>query len=158
MTVSTLSDLAALPSVSSAFANGTDSKSVQVADGITVDFGITASDVGTGLMQALSDIAQFDSGPNGNFAATPNLTSAQNTFLSGEITTSATVSDGINNVVAQNGYVYNRLTDATDQQSSMDTLTRDSFRISRTPTWPAPPPNCRSTRPSFRRRWASPPS
>ena len=53
VTVSSLSALVALPSVSGAFANGDDKKSVQVADGQTVTFGVTASDVGTGLMQAL---------------------------------------------------------------------------------------------------------
>lgn len=59
MTVSSLSALVALPSVSGAFDNGTDKKSVQVADGQNVSFGITASDIGTGLMQALKDVASF---------------------------------------------------------------------------------------------------
>src|SRR6185437_3361028 len=59
VTVSTLADLVALPSVSGAFVNGNDKKAVQVADGQTVTYGMTASDVGTGLMQALKDIAKI---------------------------------------------------------------------------------------------------
>ncbi len=122
VTVNSLSALAALPSVSDAFANGTDKKSVQVADGVSVSYGVTASDAATGLMQALSDLAQFDAGSTGNFSATQNLTSAQNSYLTGSIASTATVDSDLNAVVAQNGYVYNRLTDAQTQQSSMGTL------------------------------------
>ena len=43
-------------------------------------------DVGTGLMQELQDIAQFDQGANGNFTGSTNLSGAQNSFLTGEIT------------------------------------------------------------------------
>jgi flagellar hook-associated protein 3 FlgL len=122
VTVNSLSALAALPSVSDAFANGTDKKSVQVADGVSVSYGVTASDAATGLMQSLSDLAQFDSGSTGNFSGTQNLTSAQNTYLTGAIASTATVNSDLNTVVSQNGYVYNRLTDAQTQQASMDTL------------------------------------
>jgi flagellar hook-associated protein 3 FlgL len=122
VTVSSLSQLAALPSVSDAFANGTDQKSVQVADGVTIAYGVTASDAGTSLMQLLSDIANFDAGPTGNFAASTNLTGAQSSFLTSTIATTAKVASDIDNVTAQNGYVYNRLTDAQAQQASTDTL------------------------------------
>jgi flagellar hook-associated protein 3 FlgL len=122
VTVNTLSDLAALPTVSDAFANGTDSKSVQVADGVTVAYGVTASDAGTGLMQALSDLAQFDAGATGDFSATTNLTGPQTDYLTGAIASTGAVANNLSTTVAQNGYVYNRLTDAQTQQSSMDTL------------------------------------
>jgi flagellar hook-associated protein 3 FlgL len=122
VTVSSLSDLIALPSVSDAFDNGNDLKSVQVADGQTVSYGVTASSVGTGLMQALSDIATFDAGGSGNFSNSTTLSQAQNTFLSGEISTINTVGTNLNNATAQNGYAYNRLQNATSQQSAMSTL------------------------------------
>src|SRR5438067_4029055 len=77
VTAASLSALQAMPAVSNAFADGTLKKSVQVADGVTVSYGMAASDIGTGLMQALKDIADFDAGPTGNFGA--NLTGAQNT-------------------------------------------------------------------------------
>lgn len=120
LTVNSLSDLAALPSVAGAFANGTDKKSVQVADGVTVSYGVTASDAATGLMQALSDLASFNTGPTGNFGGT--VTGPQNAYLSAAIATTGTVATNLNNVVAENGFVYNRLTDSQDQQASMNTL------------------------------------
>ena len=55
VTVNSLSALQALPSVAGAFANGNLQKSVEVADGTNVSYGVTASGVATGLMQALKD-------------------------------------------------------------------------------------------------------
>jgi flagellar hook-associated protein 3 FlgL len=122
MTASSLSDLAALPSVSSAFANGNLMKSVQVADGTNVSYGMGASDIGTGLMQALADISNFDAGASGDFANSNGLSEAQNTFLTNAITQTTTVNVDLNAAAATNGYVSNRLTDAQTQQTSMDTL------------------------------------
>ena len=122
VTVSSLSSLAALPSVASAFANGDDKKAVQVADGQTISYGMTASDVATGLMQSLKDIAAFDAGGTGNFSASANLTQAQNTFLSGEIPSLSTVGIDLNNVTAQNGFAYNQLQNAASQQGALSTL------------------------------------
>ncbi|HMH65941.1 MAG TPA: flagellin [Rhizomicrobium sp.] len=122
VTVGTLAALQALPSASGAFANGNLTKSVQVADGVSVSYGITASDIGTGLMQALKDIADFDAGGSGNFNAATSLSSAQNTFLTNAISQATTVSTNLNAATASNGYVSNRLTDAQTQQTSMDTL------------------------------------
>jgi flagellar hook-associated protein 3 FlgL len=122
VTPTSLSALQALPAVSNAFANGNLTKSVQVADGVNVSYGINASDVGTGLMQALKDIADFDASSNGNFNAATSLTAAQNTFLSGAIAQTTTVNVNLNAATASNGYVSNRLTDAQTQQGSMNTL------------------------------------
>jgi len=122
VTVSSLADLVALPATSGAFANGDLKKSVQVADGISVSYGVTASDVGTGLMQQLKDIAAFDAGGTGNFSATTNLTQAQTNYLTGAIATATTVDSDLNGVVSANGFVANRLTDAQTQQTSMNTL------------------------------------
>jgi flagellar hook-associated protein 3 FlgL len=122
VTVNSLAALQALPSASAAFANGNLTKSVQVADGVSVDYGVTASSVGTGLMQALQDVAQFDAGASGNFNAATSLTSAQSNFLTGAISQATTVGTNLNAVTAANGYVSNRLTDAQSQQASMSTL------------------------------------
>ena len=122
VTVGSLSALQALPSVSGAFANGNLTKSVQVADGVSVSYGVTASDVGTGLMQALKDIADFDASPSGNLNTATSLSSAQNTFLTNAIAQVNNVSTSLNAATASNGYVSNRLTDAQTQQASMDTL------------------------------------
>jgi flagellar hook-associated protein 3 FlgL len=122
VTVGSLAALQALPAVSGAFANGDLNKSVQVADGVTVSYGLTASDVATGLMQALKDIADFDAGGSGNFNAATSLTAAQSSFLTGAIAQTTTVNTDLNAATAANGYVSNRLTDAQTQQASMNTL------------------------------------
>ena len=122
ITVGSLSGLTPLASVSGAFANGNLQKSVQVADGVTVSYGLTASDVATGLMQALKDIADFDAGAGGNFNTATSLTAAQNTFLTNAIGQVTNVYTDLNATTAANGYVSNRLTDAQGQQSSMNTL------------------------------------
>ena len=122
MAAGSLSALQALPSVASSFANGSMQKSVQVADGVNVTYGVTASDVATGLMQALKDVADFDASGSGNFNAATSLTAAQNSFLTGAINQVTTVATDLNATTAANGYVSNRLTDAQGQQASTDTL------------------------------------
>jgi len=122
VTVGTLAGLQPLASVANAFANGDLTKSVQVADGVSVGYSMTASDVATGLMQALKDIADFDATGAGNFNAAATLSSAQNTFLTNSIGQITTVSTDLNATAASNGYVSNRLTDAQTQQASQNTL------------------------------------
>lgn len=118
--VTSLSQLASLPSVSDAFSNGSQKKSVMVADGQSVQIGVLASDVGTQLMQTLKDIATFSASANGNFGTT--LTGAQSTFLTGELPVATQASTGLNVATAANGYVNNQLTDASDQQQALSTL------------------------------------
>jgi flagellar hook-associated protein 3 FlgL len=122
VSANSLSALQAMPAVANAFTNGSLAKSVQVADGVTVNYGVTASDVATGLMQALKDIADFDAGPSGNFNTATNLTSAQNTFLTNAIGQVTNVATDLHSAVAANGYIANRLSDAQDQQASTSTL------------------------------------
>jgi flagellar hook-associated protein 3 FlgL len=117
---SSLSDLASLSSVSQAFTTGTVKGGVQVADGQTVQVGLLASNIGTGILQTLSDIANFNSSSNGNFGTT--LTGAQSTFLSNEIPVAQSASETVNNVAAQNGHTYQQLQSALSQQQAMNTL------------------------------------
>ena len=120
--ITSLSQLAALPSVASAFSNGTLKKSVMVGDGQSVQIGVLASDIGSGLMQTLKDLASFDAGPSGTFAGSANLTQAQNNFLTGELPTAISAASGVNSAAASNGFIYNQLKDASDHQSSLSTL------------------------------------
>jgi flagellar hook-associated protein 3 FlgL len=122
MTATSLTQLASLPSVSNAFDNGNFQTSVQVADGQSVTYGITASNIGTGLMQELQSLAQFDQGPNGDFSSATSLSSAQSSFLNSAIPTASSVADDLNTATAANGNVANQLGDAQTQQSSMNTL------------------------------------
>src|SRR5882724_9030034 len=112
VSVGTLAGLVPLTGASQAFANGDLKKSVQVADGVTVSYSMTASDVATGLMQSLKDIADFNATGAGNFNAASTLSSAQNTFLTNSIGQVTTVATDLNATAASNGYVSNRLTDA----------------------------------------------
>ncbi len=122
VSVGTLAGLVPLPGAAQAFANGDLKKSVQVADGVTVSYGMTASDIATGLMQALKDIADFDAGGGGNFNGAATLSAAQNTFLTNAIAQVTTANTALNATAASNGYVSNRLTDAQSQQDSLNTV------------------------------------
>lgn len=122
VSINSLSQLIAAPSTASIFTNGNNKKAVQVADGQSISFGVTASDAASGLMQALKDVASFDAGSTGGFDASTNLSGAQTSFLTTQIAATGTVSSGITAVTAQNGNVYNQLQSATDQQSSTSTL------------------------------------
>jgi flagellar hook-associated protein 3 FlgL len=122
VSVGTLAGLVPLPGAAQAFANGDLKKSVQVADGVTVDYSLTASDVASGLMQALKDIADFDAGGTGNFNAASTLSAAQSGFLTNAIAQVTTVNTDLNATAAANGYVSNRLTDAQTQQDSLNTV------------------------------------
>ncbi|HEY1613887.1 MAG TPA: flagellin [Rhizomicrobium sp.] len=119
LTTNSLSDLGTLGSVSQAFANGSKATSVRVADGETVQVGVLASNVGTGIMQVLKDLVDYT---NANGGLTTNMTSAQSNFLSGEIGSASTAAQGVNAATAANGNVYDQLQSASDQQQSMSTL------------------------------------
>jgi len=116
--VDSLESLRTAVSTGSVFSNGDLKKSIQVADGVTVSYGIAASDIGTGLMDALRSIAAS----NNSSGFTAGLSSTQNDFLSGMIGTVATVATDLNAASAANGYVANRLEDSQTQQASMTTL------------------------------------
>lgn len=120
VTPTTLSQLSALGSVSAAFANGTKAASVKVADGQSVQVGMLASNIATGLFQTFKDLADFNAGPNGNFGQ--GLTQAQSTFLSNELPTAISGEQSVNNAAAQNGDTYKQLQDAQTQQQSLSTL------------------------------------
>jgi len=120
LTVTNLSDLTSLSSASDAFQNGTLPNSVMVGDGQSVKVGMLASDIGTGLIQTLKDLADFNAGADGNFST--GLTDAQSSFLSGEITTATTAASQVNNAAAANGNIYSQLQDASTNQKTMSTL------------------------------------
>jgi flagellar hook-associated protein 3 FlgL len=120
VTTTSLNALGQLTSISQAFANGTEKASVRVADGETVQVGVLASDIGTGILQTLKDLVDFNNGANGNFGTT--LTSAQSSFLTSEISTADAAETGINTATGANGEVYAQLQAASTQQQSMTTL------------------------------------
>ena len=117
-TPATLSDLQALPLISDGFANGTLKKKIMVGEGESVQIGVLASDIGTELMSLIKSIKNADVGLS---FGTP-LTDSQQTFLTNSLPVAQAASAAINNDAAANGYVYNRLEDATTRQGALSTL------------------------------------
>jgi len=117
---STMADLTAAPSVSSLFNNDQTVSSTQLNANTSVSTGFLASDVGGPLFTALQAIAAYNQGPNGPFTGT--LTSAQSTFLSGQIANLDTVQTNLNNVVAQNGLAQSEVTSVQGQLTSQQTM------------------------------------
>src|SRR5215831_8623698 len=120
VTVSNLSDLAALPTVADAFANGTNKTTVRIGENQTVQVGVLASDVATDLFSLLRQVAQFDSGVNGPFGGTTSA--AQQSFLESGIQTSIDVADGVNAQAAANGIRYKAVQSSIDQLQASSTV------------------------------------
>lgn len=116
MTVSSLTDLAALPTVADAFQNNDLAPTVQVDQNTEVTVGQPASDIATDIMASFKRIAEFDAGPNGPFA--DPMTDAQQTFIIGELQNIVSAQDGIISVVGMNGVVQAQIESA--QQSQKD--------------------------------------
>ncbi len=126
VTVTSLAALAALPSVSQAFANSTQILSAETAPGQTMSYSFLADTIGTDLMTSLQRIAQFNVGPNGPFGG--QLTTAQQQFLESEIPNLKAAADNLTSVVASNGQLQRQLEDTATMQDT--TLTRVKSVIS----------------------------
>ncbi len=125
--VTTLTGLAAAPTVASVFTNDQHVASTQITATTSVQTGQLADQLGTPLFTALQAIAQYDQGPNGPLSGT--LTQAQQTFLQGQITAINTAATGLNTATAQNGQAQAEVTSAqtalTSQQTSLTGLIGD---------------------------------
>ena len=120
VTVGSLSDLAALPDVASAFTNGTTAQTARIGDNRTVQVGVLASDVGTQLFSLFQSVAQFNAGGSGPFSA--NTSAAQETFLQAGVQQATTTSTDLNGQTATNGDRYKMVQDAITQLQSTSTV------------------------------------
>jgi flagellar hook-associated protein 3 FlgL len=111
VSITSLSDLAALGSPAAAFSNGTLKSTMRVGDSQTVQVGMLASDIGTQLFSLFQQVAQFDAG--NSFGTKTNA--AQQTFLESTVQTSTDVANGVNQQTATNGINY---------QTVQNTITR----------------------------------
>jgi flagellar hook-associated protein 3 FlgL len=118
--VSDLNALAALPSVSNAFANGQVKTSVRVGESQTVQVGLLASDLGTQLFSLLQQVAQFDGGAGGPFDT--KTTPAQQSFLESLVQPATDVAQGINGQAAVNGIRYQTVKDTMTQLQARSTV------------------------------------
>lgn len=117
-TAGTLTALAdPLQPVGAFFKDAASLQSVPVADGLVIQPGLRASDIGQNVMASLKAIAEFDmtSGPiNGR------LTTAQQTFLTGQITALSSALGQVNDFRALNGSYKAQV--ETVQSQHQDTL------------------------------------
>ena len=120
VSVTSLSALAALPSVSQAFTNGTVKASVRVSGTQTVQVGMLASDLGTQLFSLFQQVAQFDAGGGGPFDAT--TTPAQQSFLESTIQTATDAASNVNQQAASNGVQYQIVQDSLSRLQATSTV------------------------------------
>jgi len=120
VTVTSLSDLAALPTVADAFANGTVKTTVRIGENQTVQVGMLASDLATNLFTLMRQVAQFDAGASGPFSGT--TTPAQQGFLESSIPTAIDVSGGVNAQAAANGIRYKAVQSSIEQLQAASTV------------------------------------
>jgi flagellar hook-associated protein 3 FlgL len=120
VSVNSMTALAAAPSVASVFQNDQHIASSQISQNTTVQTGFLASNLGTNLLSAFQAIQTY---VNTNGPFTGQLTTAQTTFLQGQITNLNNASAALNNSAAQNGGVQSQLadtqTDLTNQQTTL---------------------------------------
>ena len=119
VSATSLSDLTANP-IPSLFHNDQRVTSTQLDQNTSVSTGFLASNVGTPLFQALAAIEAYNQGPNGPISG--NLTTAQATFLTSQISGLDTVESNLNNVAAQNGQAQNVVTNAQNDLTQRQTM------------------------------------
>jgi flagellar hook-associated protein 3 FlgL len=109
--VSTLDELAALPSTSDAFQNADIAFEARIADGVNLEFGLLASDLASGVFEEMLSLYNQDQ-------ATPfegELDQAQFTFLQSALQTLTTEIDNLRQDHVGNGLSYERL-EVVDEQ------------------------------------------
>jgi flagellar hook-associated protein 3 FlgL len=111
VTAQTLNGLTTVPSASNVFVNNQQRIGVEIGPGQSLQYNFLADQIGQPLMASLKRIADFNAGPNGPFGAT--LTTVQKNFLQTEAQNLQTITENLNQVVAQNGQMQSTVDDAT---------------------------------------------
>jgi flagellar hook-associated protein 3 FlgL len=106
--VSSLADLAAAPTIAGIFENNDMKASATVDEGVKIEYGMLASDLGAQLMTVLQAIKQFnDTNPDGPINGP--LTPGQRAFLDSQVAGLKPMAEAITGFVAQNGVTQNRV-------------------------------------------------
>jgi len=121
VSVTSVTTLLTTTPVTNAFANDTNKLAAQIDDALTVTYGVLASDVATTLFSEIQRILQFDAGtlPSGAApyapagAYTNPLPTNQRDFLANELSTLTSMSQAVQDKLAQNGIVARTLDDVT---------------------------------------------
>ncbi len=114
VTVQTLSDVLALASSSDAFANNSDKRQATIAEGITMQFGLTADEVAGPIMAVIKAIADFDAGAGGPLDGP--LDATKRSFLESQLTALDSAIKTARDFQVSNGLNANRLKDMAAQQ------------------------------------------
>ena len=122
--VTELSDLAALGSVSDAFDNAAIAFEARIADGVDLEFGLLANDVGEGVFQEMLDLYNLDQGANGPFQG--ELTGTQFSLLQSQLASLETAIDGLRQVQVSNGLAFERL-EVVDEQHADTVVFLETF-------------------------------
>jgi flagellar hook-associated protein 3 FlgL len=120
VTVDSLADLAALPSVDDAFQNGDVKPSATVDTGVNVEYGMLADDVGRDVMASLKRLAEFQAGPDGPLDGP--MTAAQRTFVETEIQNIKGAMDSVTSSQVENGLRTNKMTELRDRHESANVV------------------------------------
>lgn len=122
--VTSLADLDALASVTDAFDNGDVAFEARIADGVDIEFGILASDLGEGVFQEMLDLYQFDQGGSGPLQG--ELDATQFSFLQGQLQSLDTAIDNMRQIHVTNGLAYERL-EVVDEQHTDTSVFLEKF-------------------------------
>lgn len=122
VTATTLSDLTIPPAViASFFKNDTFQVQAKLDEATTVNTGFRADQIGTNMMSAFQAFEAFQQGPNGPFNGP--LTTAQQTFLEGQLANWDQARVDVTNLAAQNGVNEKRIqTVGYDLEARQNTL------------------------------------
>jgi flagellar hook-associated protein 3 FlgL len=120
-TAATMADLTAAPSIASLFQNDQYVTSNRIDDTTSVDTGVLADQLGTGVFNAFKQVQAYVDA-NGPF--TGKLTETQSNFLKGLLPTFDAAHTGLTDAQAKNGLNQKRFETAqTDLKNQADTLT-----------------------------------
>ncbi len=122
--VTSLADLDALASVSDAFDNGDVAFEARIADGVDIEFGILASDLGEGIFQEMLDLYQFDQGGSGPLQG--ELDATQFAFLQAQLQSIDTAIDDVRQIHVTNGLAFERL-EVVDEQHTDTSVFLEKF-------------------------------
>ena len=126
----TLSDLTTM-APTQIFQNDQLAETTRLDQSTTLQTGMLADGVGTGLFNAFAAVQTYQQGAGGPFSGT--LTAAQTTFLTGMLQTFDTASTGVTAAAASNGLNQNRVDDALtsnkDRQSMLEGMVGDMTNV-----------------------------
>jgi flagellar hook-associated protein 3 FlgL len=126
-TANDLTDLTAAPTIASLFGNDAIKQVDRLDDNLTVETGFLASDLATPIMTALKAVETFNAGGSGPLVGQMNQT--QSDALTAMLASFDAAFDTVNNAVARNGELQNRVDSITgaltDRQTALKGMISD---------------------------------